>query len=98
MAQRDKLDLRGTVIDNELTETDQPFPHIDTIRMVSNVPRDFSAGDRLKLERAAAMYPVKASFRPETTVTAEFRYATEAAMASKLQSHGYHQCLSGEAP
>ena len=78
VAQRDQLELKGTVVDIELTETDKPFAHIDTISLVFNVPRNFPAEDRQKLERAAGMCPIKASFRPETTITAKFNYAEEA--------------------
>ena len=74
VAQRDKLDLQGTTIDIELTETDQPFAHIDTIQLVFNIPRQFSAPDRQKLERAAGLCPIKASFCAETDITAEFNY------------------------
>lgn len=79
VAQRDHLDLKGTVVDIELTETDQPFAHIDTMTLFFNVPRNFSATDRQKLERAAGLCPIKASFGPETSITAKFNYANEAA-------------------
>ena len=75
VAQRDHLDLTGTVINIELTETDKPFPHIDSIRMQFDIPQDFSATDRQKLERAAALCPIKASFREETTITTTYNYA-----------------------
>ena len=75
VAQRDKLNLQGTTIDIELTETDQPFAHIDTIQLVFNIPRRFSPTDCQKLERAAGLCPIKASFCAETSITAEFNYA-----------------------
>ena len=75
VAQRDHLDLRDTVIDIEVTETDKPFPHVDTITMAFNIPRDLTATDRLKMERAAELCPIKASFRDETTITATYHYA-----------------------
>ena len=79
LAQRDELDLQDTVVDIELTETDKPFAHVDTITLVFNVPRDFAPEDRQKLERAAGVCPIKASFRPETIITAKFDYANEVA-------------------
>ena len=79
LAQRDDLDLKGTVVDVELTETDKPFAHIDTITLVFNVPRIFSVEERQKLERAAGVCPIKASFREETVITATFNYAEQAA-------------------
>jgi uncharacterized OsmC-like protein len=44
VAQRDHLELRGTVIDIELTETNDPFPHVDTITMALYSARLFSKG------------------------------------------------------
>jgi len=75
VTQRDHLDLNGTVIDIELTETDKPFPHVDTITMAFGIPHDFSAENRKKLERAAGLCPIKRSFRDETTITATYNYA-----------------------
>jgi uncharacterized OsmC-like protein len=76
VAKRDHLDLGGTVIEIELTETDKPFPHVDTITMDFGIPRDFTAADRQKLERAAGLCPIKRSFRDETKITATYNYAT----------------------
>ena len=75
VAQRDHLDLNGTVIDIYLSETDKPFPHVDTITLAFNIPRDFSSVDRQKMERAAGLCPIKESFRDETSVNVTYRYA-----------------------
>ena len=75
LAQRDDLDLSGTIVDIELSETDKPFPHVDMIRLAFNIPREFSATDRQKLEKASGLCPIKASFRDETTISATFDYA-----------------------
>jgi putative redox protein len=75
LAQRDRLDLSGTVVDIKLSETDKPFPHVDAITLVFDIPQDFSAPDRQKLERASGLCPIKASFRDETTIAATFNYA-----------------------
>jgi uncharacterized OsmC-like protein len=75
VAQRDHLDLTGTVVDIELTETGKPYPHVDTITMAFDIPRSFSTTDRQKLERAAGFCPIKSSFRDETTITATYKYA-----------------------
>ena len=75
VAQRDQLNLQGTVVDIELTETNEPFAHIDTIHLVFNIPRQFSPTDCQKLERASGLCPIKASFRAETSITAEFNFA-----------------------
>lgn len=75
LAQRDNLDLTGTVVDIKLSETDKPFPHVDAVMLDFNIPRDFSATDRQKLEKASGLCPIKASFRDETTISATFNYA-----------------------
>jgi uncharacterized OsmC-like protein len=75
VAQRDKLDLGGTVVDIKLSETDKPFPHVDAITLVFNIAADFSETDRQKLEKASGLCPIKASFRDETKISATFNYA-----------------------
>ena len=75
VAQRDNLDLTGTVVDIELSETDKPFPHVDAVSLAFNIPREFSSTDRQKLERASGLCPIKASFRDETRISASFNYA-----------------------
>jgi hypothetical protein len=42
--------------------------------MVFDIPQDFSAKDRQKLERAAGLCPIKRSFRDETIITATYNY------------------------
>ena len=75
LAKRDNLDLSETVVDIKLSETDKPFPHVDAITLEFNIPREFSATDRQKLEKASGLCPIKASFRDETKVSATFNYA-----------------------
>ena len=75
LAKRDRLDLRGTVVDINLSETDKPFPHVHSITLAFNIPREFSVSDRQKLERASGLCPIKASFRDETKISATFNYA-----------------------
>lgn len=74
VAQRDHLNLCGTAVDIELTETHEPYPHVDTITVAFRVPRDFAFTDRLKMERAAELCPIKHSFGEDTVVTATFSY------------------------
>lgn len=74
VAQRDHLDLSGTVVDIALTETSKPYPHVDAITLAFKVPRDFAFTDRLKMERAAEHCPIKHSFGKDTAVTATFNY------------------------
>jgi len=75
VAQRDQLDLSGTIVDIELTETRKPYPHVDAITLAFRVPRDFAFTDRLKMERAAELCPIKHSFGNDTVVTATYNYA-----------------------
>ena len=75
LAKRDKLDLGGTVVAIELSETDKPFPHVNAVTLAFNIPGDFSTADRQKLERASGLCPIKASFRDETKIFATFNYA-----------------------
>lgn len=79
VAQRDRLDLRGAAVDIRVHETDRPFPHVDTVTLTFTIPHDFSLADRQKLERAAGLCPIKASFRAETKVETSYVYAAEAA-------------------
>jgi uncharacterized OsmC-like protein len=76
LAQRDHMDLSGTVVDIKLSETDKPFPHVDAVKLAFNIPREFSTTNRQKLERASGLCPIKASFRDETKISATFNYAT----------------------
>jgi len=75
VAQRDQLDFSGTVVEIELTETSDPYPHVDTITLAFSVPRDFAFTDRLKMERAADLCPIKHSFGKDTVVTSTYNYA-----------------------
>lgn len=75
LAQRDHLNLSGTVVDIALSETSKPFPHVNGITLAFNIPREFSTTDRQKLERASVLCPIKSSFRDETKISATFNYA-----------------------
>jgi uncharacterized OsmC-like protein len=78
-ARHDELDIKGTVVDVAFAMTDKPFPHLDSITLVFNMPHDYAPKDREKLEKAAGRCPLKASFRPETSITAKYNYAKEMA-------------------
>ncbi len=73
-AKREHLDLSGTVVDIEVTETNKPYPHVDTVTLAFTVPGEFSFKDRLKMKRAAELCPIKQSFGKDTVVTATFDY------------------------
>ena len=74
VAQREFLDLSGTVVDIEVTETSKPYPHVNAITLIFSVPREFAFTDRLKMQRAAELCPIKHSFGKDTDVTAAFYY------------------------
>lgn len=63
-----------------LTLTYDGDQHVDTITLQFTVPREFAFTDRLKMERAAGLCPIKHSFGEDTVVTATYSYA--AAMAA----------------
>lgn len=79
VARRNELDISRTEIEIDFTTTNKPFPHIDSISLQFNIPRDFAPEDRQKLERAAGLCPIKTSFRPETVITTRFNYGSEKA-------------------
>ena len=81
-ARHDKLDIKGTVVDVAFTMTDKPFPHMDSITLVFNMPHDYTPIERETLEKAAARCPIKASFRPETRIIAKYNYVNEMAAAN----------------
>jgi len=76
LAQRDGLDLKGTVVDISFTGMEKRFPHVDSITLVFNIPFDFEKPERTKLERAAGLCPIMESIDASTKVTTEFRYGT----------------------
>jgi putative redox protein len=78
-ARHDELDIKGTVVDVVFTMTDKPFPHLDSITLVFNMPRDYAPKEREKLEKAAGRCPLKTSFRPETSIITKFNYAKDRA-------------------
>ncbi len=82
-ARHDKLDIKGTVVDVAFTMTDKPFPHMNSITLVFKMPRDYTPIEREALEKAAGRCPIKASFHPETRITAEYNYVSEMAAANQ---------------
>jgi len=74
LAQRDGLDLKGTVVDIAFAGMEKRLPHVDSISLVFNIPHEFAEPERMKLERAAGLCPVMESIDAGTEVTTEFRY------------------------
>jgi uncharacterized OsmC-like protein len=80
IAQRDGIDLTGTVVDIAYAGLDKVFPHVDTVALEFWVPQTLSDVERVKLERAAALCPIRASIDAKTDVKTTFHYGvTQAA-------------------
>lgn len=79
IAQRDHVDIRGTVVDVDMTGMGKTFPHIDTITIAFNIPRNFAGTERDKLERAAEICPIMGCIDAKTEITVTFKYADEMA-------------------
>lgn len=77
LARRDGLDLSGTEVDVDFKIANEPFPHIGKFELAFNIPRSFPITDRQKLEKAAGMCPIKASFGQETEISTVFRFAED---------------------
>lgn len=76
IAQRDHIDLKGTVVDIAFSGLDKTFPHVDTISLSFRIPQGLPESERAKLERAAALCPIRASIDAETEVRTKFHYGT----------------------
>lgn len=74
IAQRDRLDLTGTVVDIEFAGLEKRVPHVDSITLAFNIPADLAEADRNKLQRAAELCPVMGSLGAGTLVTTTFNY------------------------
>ena len=74
IAKHHNINLRGTVVDIELTGMNRTFPHVDTINLAFHIPRNFSESDRKTLERAACICPIMGSLCDDTAVTATYDY------------------------
>ena len=80
IAQRDGIDLKGTTVDIRFSGLDKTFPHVDTIALTFQVPQALPEAEQVKLERAAALCPIRQSIDADTLVTTTFEYgATQAA-------------------
>jgi len=71
LALRDKIDISGTSVDVQMTQSDK---RIEAISLLFSMPRNFSAKERVKLERAAGLCPIKNSFHPDATISVKYKY------------------------
>ena len=75
LAQRDDLDIDGTVVDVKFRGMEKTIPRVDAITLAFSIPHIFSEPDRMKLERAAELCPVMASICEETEISVTYHYA-----------------------
>ena len=74
IAQRDGIDLKGTTVDIRFSGLDKTFPHVDTITLAFHVPQLPPEVEQQKLERAAALCPIRQSIDADTLVSTTFSY------------------------
>ncbi len=74
IAQRDGLDLGGTVVDASFSGMGQRVPQVETITLVFDIPMNFMPSDRRKLERAAGLCPIMGSLGPDIRVETTFNF------------------------
>lgn len=68
------LNILGTAVEVDISMTDGPVARIGAINLTFNMPRAFSAADRVKLERATTVCPIKPSFHPDIAIHTHFKY------------------------
>ncbi len=78
VALRDDLDIRGTLVDVDLSLGGD---RINSIGIEFVMPQGFSATDRGKLEKAASMCPIKRSFHPDIAISTRFPSAKRATVS-----------------
>jgi len=68
---RDNIDINGTQADIEVVQSEK---RIEAIGLIFNMAHSYTEKERVKLERAAGLCPIKSSFHPETSISIEYRY------------------------
>ena len=71
LALRDDIDIQGCRVDIEVEQSEK---RIEGISLVFNMAHRYSDTERIKLERAAGLCPIKSSFHPETSISIEYKY------------------------
>jgi len=71
LAIRDEIDIKDTRVDVQIEQSEK---RIESISLLFNMARDYPDKDRIKLERAAGLCPIKSSFHPDTSITIEYKY------------------------
>ena len=73
-ALQNNLDISGTVAEVDVSMTDSPVARIGAIKLTFNLPMPFSMTDRVKLERATGVCPIKPSLHPDIAIHTKFKY------------------------
>ena len=68
---RDNIDINSTCVDVEIEQSEK---RIESIKLIFNMAQKYSKEERIKLERAAGLCPIKSSFHPETSISVEYNY------------------------
>jgi uncharacterized OsmC-like protein len=76
VAHRAHLDLSGTTVSVRFKEVARPFPHVAAIHYVIDIPRQFSAVDKRRIENATEICPIKTNIGDDTEITVNFNYAS----------------------
>ena len=74
LAMRHKIDITDTCLDVELSWTETGTRRIGVIELTFKMARNYSAKERLMLERAADACPIKHSFHSDTKIAVSFNY------------------------
>jgi len=68
------LDISGTIVDIDVSMNDNPVARIGGIGLLFIMPKPFTPTDRMKLERATGLCPIKPSLHPDIEIRADFSY------------------------
>jgi len=74
LATRHKIDISDTRLDVALSWTETGTKRIGAIELTFNMARNYSAKERIMLERAADACPIKHSFHPDTKISVRYNY------------------------
>lgn len=74
LAVRNEIDISGARIEVKISVTDRPVMRFDSIDVEVTMPRDYSAKDRVRLERSAEACPIKHSFGSAIPISVTYSY------------------------
>ena len=74
VAQRDGLDLRGTVADVSFKGMEKRFPHVDEITMIFDIPKNFMPSDRKIVSNASVNFLSRSRIRKRKRLFVSSRF------------------------